>query len=79
MNKLIYKKNIILFKYLTYQELYIIYFHFLIRINIFLKVLNLFLKKYKNKIIKTKLKNIYLFQKWLLKTKKELKKNYFYF
>jgi hypothetical protein len=77
MNNLIYQKNLILFKYLTYQELYIIYFNFLIKINIFLNLLNIYIKKYK--INEKKLKKIYLFQKWLLKIKKAIKKNYFYY
>jgi hypothetical protein len=76
MSNLIYQKNLILLKYLTYQELYIIYFNFLFRINIFLNVLNIYIKKYKYNINKKKL---YLFKKWLLKIKKSIKKNYFYF
>jgi hypothetical protein len=79
MNKLILKKNLILFKYLTYQELYIIYFHFLFRVNLFLKTLSLYKKTYINKINKEKLNTINSFKKWLLKIKKALKKNYFYF
>jgi hypothetical protein len=76
MNNLIYQKNLILFKYLTYQELYIIYFNFLNRINICLNLLNIYIKNYKNTINEKKL---YFFSKWLLKIKKAIKKNYFYF
>lgn len=70
---------LILLKYLTYCELFTIYFHFFIRINLLIKALKIYLKIY-NKNINNKLKKeSKLFLIYLKKMKFAIKKQYYYY
>jgi hypothetical protein len=76
------KKNykfLILLKYLTYCELFTIYFHFFVKINLLIKALKIYLHIY-NKNIDNKLKKeSKFFLIYLKKMKYAIKKKYYYY
>ncbi len=72
-------KFIILLKYLTYCELFTIYFHFFVRINLLIKALTLYLKIYNKNINDQLKKESKFFLIYLKKMKFAITKKYYYY